>query len=145
MRIESGKAVVVGVLLLVVLTACGGEPLPENLLEKSRQIPELSAFGALYLPLYEKAIVDSNWVPIRSNIRELMRLKARITALDVPDNIRLKKNEWESNQRLFARAVDNLAVVITWSGEREEANRVEIAEGVQRAYDWWQMLVEMLR
>ena len=136
---------VVGVLLLVVLTACGGEPPPENLLEKSRQIPELSAFGALYLPLYEKAIVDSNWVPIRSNIRELMRLKARITALDVPDNIRLKKNEWESNQRLFARAVDNLAVVITWSGEREEANRVEIAEGVQRAYDWWQMLVEMLR
>jgi hypothetical protein len=137
---------VAGLLLLVVLAAaCGGDPLPENLLEKSRQIPELSAFGAIYLPLYEKAIVDSNWVPIRSSIRELMRLKARITALEVPGNIRLEKNEWESNQRLFARAVDNLAVVITWSGEREETNRVEISEGVQRAYDWWQMLVEMLR
>jgi hypothetical protein len=132
-------------LLAGIIAACGGEPSAEKLLDKSRKIPELYSFGELYVPLYQQAIADSNWVPIRSNIRDLVRLKRPILALDVPGTLSLRKAEWETNQGLFSRAVDNLSVVIQWTGEREEQDRVEIAEGVQGVYDWWQMLVEMVR
>ncbi|MFC1544279.1 hypothetical protein ACFL4Y_03390 [Gemmatimonadota bacterium] len=129
---------------VALLAGCGGEPSAEDLLEKSRAMPDLYAFGALYVPLYQQAMADSNWAPIRAQISELVRIKQRINALDVPDAIRMKRNDWESYQRLFTRAVDNLAVVVTWDEERIQENLTEVVEGVQRAYDWWQMLVEML-
>jgi len=138
------RAVVWIVSLVLVVGACG-EPAPEKLLERSRKIPELYQFGTLYIPLYQQAVADSDWVAIRQGIREIVRLKQLVNRLDVPDNIILKKQEWESNQRLFSRAVDNLTVVMGWTGARADLGRIEIAEGVQSVYDWWQMLVEMVR
>lgn len=138
------RAVVWIVSLVLVVGACG-EPAPEKLLERSRKIPELYQFGTLYIPLYQQAVADSDWTAIRQGIREIVRLKQLVNRQDVPDNIMLKKQEWESNQRLFSRAVDNLSVVMGWTGARADLGRIEIAEGVQSVYDWWQMLVEMVR
>lgn len=132
------------VILTLAVSACG-EPSPEILLEKSRKIPELYQFGVLYVPLYQQAVVDSNWTAIQRNIRELVSLERAIGRLEVPENIRLQKQEWERDMRLFNRAVGNLSVVMGWRGERADSSKVEIAEGVQAAYDWWQMLVEMIR
>lgn len=138
------RAVVWIVTLVLVVGACG-EPAPEKLLERSRKIPELYQFGTLYIPLYQQAVADSDWTAIRRGIREIVRLKQLVNRQDVPDNIILRKQEWESNQRLFSRAVDNLSVVMGWTGARADLGRIEIAEGVQSVYDWWQMLVEMVR
>ncbi len=138
------RAVVWIVSLVLVVGACG-EPAPEKLLERSRKIPELYQFGTLYIPLYQQAVADSDWTAIRQGIREIVRLKQLVNRQDVPDNIILRKQEWESNQRLFSRAVDNLSVVMGWTGARADLGRIEIAEGVQSVYDWWQMLVEMVR
>lgn len=132
------------VILTLAVSACG-EPSPEILLEKSRKIPELYQFGVLYVPLYQQAVVDSNWTAIQRNIRELVSLERAIGRLEVPENIWLQKQEWERDMRLFNRAVGNLSVVMGWRGERADSSKVEIAEGVQAAYDWWQMLVEMIR
>ncbi|MFO7769435.1 MAG: hypothetical protein R6W82_10840 [bacterium] len=130
-------------LLLLALGACG-EPPPEELLEKSRKVPELYEFGSLYVPLYQEAMEDSNWTPIRENIREINRLKQQVARVGAPKHLTLQKQKWESNQRLFSRAVDNLSVVIQWRGEEAARRQEEIAEGVQRVYDWWYMLVDML-
>ncbi len=138
------RAVVWIVSLVLVVGACG-EPAPEKLLERSRKIPELYQFGTLYIPLYQQAVADSDWTAIRQGIREIVRLKQLVNRQDVPDNIILRKQEWELNQRLFSRAVDNLSVVMGWTGARADLGRIEIAEGVQSVYDWWQMLVEMVR
>ena len=141
MRATIGTAA--AVLSLLVLGACG-EPTAEQLLEKSREVPELHAFGSRYVPLYQEAMEDSTWGPVRENIREIVRLKQQVLRVEVPDDLTLKKQKWESNQRLFSRAVDNLSVVIQWQGEEAEGRQEEIAEGVQRVYDWWYMLVDML-
>jgi len=130
--------------LAVVVSACG-EPAPEKLLARSRKIPELYQFGALYVPLYKQAVADSDWTAIRRNIRGIVRLERAVNRMDVPGKIRLQKQEWDSYQQFFNRAVGNLSVVMGWTGEREEAEKIEIAEGVQLVYDWWQMLVEMIR
>ncbi len=141
MRTHPALAAATTVLLL--LGACG-EPAPEKLLEKSREIPELYEFGSLYVPHYQQAVEDSNWTPIREEIREIVRLKQQVMRVEAPEHLTLQKQKWESNQRLFSRAVDNLSVVIQWQGERAERGREDIAEAVQRVYDWWYMLVDML-
>jgi len=132
------------VCLVLAVGSCG-EPAPEKLLEKSRKIDELYNFGALYVPLYKQAVADSDWTAIRQNIRDIIRLKETVVDLDVPENLRLQKQQWEEYQGLFNRSVGNLSVVMGWRGERADTSRVEIAEGVQGVYDWWQMLVEMIR
>ena len=145
MKSKSHVQVLLFVVVLAITVAACGEPSPEILLERSRKIPELYQFGAIYVPLYQQAIVDSNWIAIRRNIRELVRLQSVVSRLEVPENIRLQKQQWENYQGLFNRAVGNLSVVMGWRGERADSSKVEIAEGVQAAYDWWLMLVEMIR
>ena len=145
MKSKSHVQVLLFVVVLATTIAACGEPSPEILLERSRKIPEIYQFGALYVPLYQQAIVDSNWTAIRRNIRELVRLQSVVSRLEVPENIRLQKQQWENYQGLFNRAVGNLSVVMGWRGERADSSKVEIAEGVQAAYDWWLMLVEMIR
>ena len=145
MKSKSHVQVLLIVVVLAITVAACGEPSPEILLERSRKIPEIYQFGALYVPLYQQAIVDSNWTAIRRNIRELVRLQSVVSRLEVPENIRLQKQQWVDYQGLFNRAVGNLSVVMGWRGERADSSKVEIAEGVQAAYDWWLMLVEMIR
>ncbi len=145
MNSRSLVRVLLGVLAFTLAVSACGEPTPEIFLERSRKIPELYQFGAIYVPLYQQAVVDSNWTAIRRNIRELVRLERAIGRLEVPENVRLHKQQWEDYQGLFNRAVGNLSVVMGWRGERADSSKVEIAEGVQAAYDWWQMLVEMIR
>ena len=82
-------------LVLLALTVAACEPSPEKLLEKSRKIPELYEFGALYVPLYQQTIIDSNWTAIRQNLRELQRLKFPVATLPCPDNLLLQKQDWD--------------------------------------------------
>lgn len=138
------RVVIASSAVLLLLAGACGEPAPEKLLEKSRKIPELYAFGSLYVPLYQQAMRDSNWTPIRENIREIVRRKQQVMRVEAPERLKLQEQKWESNQRLFSRAVDNLSVVIQWRGEEAEEKQEDIAEGVQRVYDWWYMLVDML-
>ena len=145
MNSRSLVQVFLGTLVLALAVSACGEPSPEILLEKSRKIPELYQFGALYVPLYQQAVVDSNWTAIQRNIRELVRLGRAVGRIEVPENLMLQKQQWEDYKGLFNRAVGNLSVVMGWRGERADNSKVEITEGVQAAYDWWQMLVEMIR
>ena len=145
MNSRSLVRVLLGLLVLTIAVSACGEPTPDILLEKSRKIPELYQFGALYVPLYKQAVVDSNWTAIRRNIRELVSLERAVGRLEVPENLRLQKQQWEEYQGLFNRSVGNLSVVMGWRGDRADSSKIEIAEGVQSAYDWWQMLVEMIR
>lgn len=138
--IPAALLVLVGV---AALSACG-EPTAEELLERSQKVPELHQFGALFLPLYQEVARDSTLDGVRANIVELIRIKQAVMRVDVPQNLLLEKHEWDSNMRLFSRAVDNLNVVLGWRGMEAEVRRREVFEGVQHVYDWWQMVVEML-
>jgi hypothetical protein len=131
------------VLLALSIAAC--EASPEKLLEKSRKISELYAFGELYVPLYQQAIIDSNWTAIRENLTEIQRLKFPIASLPCPENLLLQKQDWDEGCRYFTRAVDNLNIVMGWRGEEAERGRDEIAEGVQHVYNWWGELVKLVR
>ena len=134
-----------GVLAAALLVSACGERSPERLLEKSRQIPALFEFGAFYVPLYQQAVIDSDWTAIRENIVEIERLKIPVSRLDCPKNRILQQREWETNRRLFVRAVGNLNFVMGYRGVKADSLNIEIAEGVQRVYEWWFMLVDFLR
>jgi hypothetical protein len=128
---------------ILVLAACGGEPSPEKLLEKSAEIPELYAFGSRYLPLWRAAMADSDATDLIANARELARVKQLIARLEVPERIRLHRSDWETNQRLFSRAVDYLLVVLGKC--REGVHDPEaFHQAVQAVYDWWYLLVDLL-
>jgi hypothetical protein len=130
-------------LAALLAAACAGEPEPEKLLEKSRSIPELYAFGSLYVPLWRRAMADTQAAGLIPEARELARLKQQIARLPVPERILLKRSEWETNQRLLSRAVDYLLVVL---GESKEGvqDPEEFRKAVQAVYDWWYMLVDLL-
>lgn len=132
-------------LVLLALTVAACEPSPEKLLEKSRKIPELYEFGALYVPLYQQAVIDSNWTAIRQNLTEFQRLKFPVAKLPCPDNMLLQKQDWDEHCRYFTRAVDNLNIVMGWRGVEAEMGREEITEGVQLVYIWWSELVKLVR
>jgi len=128
----------------LLVTACG-DPSPEKLLEKSRKIPALHDFGVLYVPLYQQAVIDSDWTAIRENIVEIERLKIPVSRLDCPENRLIQKRDWETNQRLFVRAIGNLNFVMGYRGQMADSLRMEIADGVQSVYDWWSLMVRFLR
>jgi len=130
--------------ITLVVTACG-DPAPEKLLEKSQQIPALHDFGVLYVPLFQQAVIDSDWTAIRENIVEIERLKIPVSRLDCPEDQIIHSNDWDTNRRLFVRAVGNLNIVMGYRDEQAEAAKVEIAEGVQAVYDWWAEMVRFLR
>jgi len=134
-----------GVAAVALLLSACGDPSPEKTLEKSRQIPALHEFGTLYVPLYQQAVIDSDWTAIRANIVEIERLKIPVSRLDCPENRIIQKRDWDTNQRLFVRAVGNLNFVIGYRGAMADSLRYEIAEGVQSVYDWWFELVDFLR
>jgi|GEM_PF-1536753 len=146
MRMRSRYAVPTGVLLLAVLvSACGGSE-AERLLRKSEQIPALHEFGSLFVPLYEEAMADSNWAPVRAQLRELERLKNEVTALDCPENRTLAQREWERNQNLLARGVGFLNVALGAQADSTTRQQQEdIVTGMQGVYDWWVELVRFLR
>lgn len=145
MKPLSGVTLPLGLVLLTLAVSACGEPSPEKLLEKSEKIPELYRFGELYVPLYQQAVIDSNWSAIRTNMVEIIRRKTEVSRLGVPENRILHRAEWETNRRLFVRAVDNLNIVMGYRGTIEDSLKLEMAEGVQLVYDWWQMLVEFIR
>lgn len=128
---------------ILLLAACGGEPSPERLLEKSAGVPELHAFGSRYIPLWRTAMADSDATALIAEARELARIKQLIAGLDVPASIRLQRSEWETNQRLFSRAVDYLLVVL---GESHDGvpDPQAFHQAVQAVYDWWYLLVDLL-
>jgi hypothetical protein len=134
------SGMIVGVFLVI-----GCEPSPEKLLEKSRQVPALHEFGALYVPLYQQAVIDSDWTAIRENIVEIERLKIPVSRLECPENRIIQRSEWDTNRRLFVRAVGNLNIVMGYRGAVADSARIEIAEGVQAVYDWWSLMVRFLR
>ncbi len=135
------------VLAALTVAACGA-PGPEHLLRKSRKVPALYEFGTIFVPLYQQAMADSNWAPIREQLRDIERLKNAVTALDVPENRILARREWERNQTLFARGVGYLNVALGESGTGAEPTaeqQEEIFKGLHGAYDWWAELVKFLR
>jgi hypothetical protein len=145
MKSRSKRWTIPGMIIAALLVTACGEPSPERLLAKSRQIPALYEFGALYVPLYQQAVIDSDWTAIRENIVEIERRKIPVSRLECPENRIIHRSEWETNQRLFIRAVGNLNIVMGWRGEMAESRRIEIAEGVEGVYNWWYMMVRFLR
>ncbi len=128
----------------LLVTACG-DPSPEKLLEKSRQIPALHEFGTLYVPLYQQAMIDSDWTAIRENIVQIERLKIPVSRLDCPSNLLLQKADWDTNQRLFVRGVGYLNLMMGYQGAETDSVTAEIVKGVQGVYDYWYMIVKSLR
>ena len=145
MKSRSTRWMIPGVAIAALLVTACGEPSPEKMLEKSRQIPALYEFGALYVPLYQEAMIDSDWTAIREQIVEIERLKIPVSRLDCPENRIIHRNDWETNQRLFIRAVGNLNIVLGWRGEMAASRQDEITEGVEGVYNWWYMMVRFLR
>ncbi len=144
MRIQiPGRSLLPFLPVVLLLAACGGEPSPKKLLDKSAEIPELYAFGSRYVPLWRAAMADSDATDLIANARELARVKQLIARLDVPERIRLQRSEWETNQRLFSRAVDYLLVVL---GESRDgvSDPKAFRQAVQAVYDWWYLLVDLL-
>ena len=133
-------------MIVVVFLVIGcGDPSPERLLEKSRQIPALHDFGALYVPLYQQAVIDSDWTAIRENIVEIERLKIPIARLDCPANLMIQKAEWDTRQRLFVRGVGYLNLMMGYQGAVTDSVTAEIVKGVQGVYDYWYLMVDLLR
>ncbi len=145
MKSQSSRWITSGIITVVLLAVGCGETSPEKLLEKSRQIPALHDFGTLYVPLYQQAMIDSNWTAIRENIVEIERLKIPISRLDCPPNLLLQKSDWETNQRLFVRGVGYLNLMMGYRGTETDSVTAEIVKGVQGVYDYWSLIVDLLR
>ncbi len=144
MSIRPRYAIPVGIVLLALSVAACGAPGPERLLKKSEQVPVLHEFGGIYVPLYQQAMVDSNWTPVRAQLRELERLKNEISALPCPENRILARREWERNQTLFARGVGFLNVALGTEDSTAEKQE-DIVTGLTGVYDWWSELVRFLK
>jgi len=145
MKSRSITGVIPGVIAVALLVSACGERSPDKALEKSRQIPALHEFGTLFVPLYQQAVIDSDWTAIRANIVEIERRKIPVARLACPENRIIQKREWDTNQQLFVRAVGNLNFVIGYRGTITDSLNIEIAEGVQHVYDWWYEMVDFLR
>ncbi|MFC1628787.1 hypothetical protein ACFL3H_06705 [Gemmatimonadota bacterium] len=145
MKSRSMRVMVPGVIAAALLVSACGDSSPEKALEKSRKIPALHDFGTLYVPLWQQAVIDSDWTAIRTNIVEIERLKIPVSRLDCPENRMIQKSDWDTNQRLFVRAVGNLNFVMGYRGAMADSLNIEIAEGVQSVYDWWFEMVDFLR